>query len=176
LGLSSFIQLKRVARQMQVTFSGICSYDTRLSDFQEYLPRCLWSAGEARGVEPTAFSEEDKRELIESALPPAYLTKLVEFGWDLQEKSYDESISKLESLESGIKREYKNQKKIDTATTTNGNKKQKRSNGADKSNKNNNGNQSSKCPICKNFIKASVGLVLEERKIIIITIVITKKK
>jgi hypothetical protein len=106
LGLSSFIQLKRVARQMKVTFSGIRSYDTRLSDFQEYLPRCLWIAGEARGLEPTAFSEQDKRELIESALPPAYLTKLAEIGWDLQEKSYDESISKLESLEAGIKREY----------------------------------------------------------------------
>jgi len=94
--------------------------------------------------------------LIESALPPSYLTKLAEIGWDLQEKSYDESISKLESLEPGIKREHENQKKIDAATTNSGNKKQRSSSsGGDKSkqfnhnsNKNNqNGNQ--KCPICK---------------------------
>jgi hypothetical protein len=159
LGLSSYIQLKRVARQMRVTSLGVRAYDTRLSDFQEYLPRCLWVAGEARGLEPTAFNEDDKRELIESALPPAYLTKLAEIGWDLQEKDYDESISKLESLEPGIKREYENQKKIDAATKsntiTNGNK---RSGGGDKNkqfnhNGNKNGNQSSNCPICKKHHK-----------------------
>ena len=156
LGLSSYIQLRRVTRQMRVTLLGIRAYDSRLSDFQEYLPRCLWQAGERRNKEPTAFTEDDKRELIESALPPSYLTKLAEIGWDLQEKSYDESISKLESLEPGIKREHENQKKIDAATTNSGNKKQRSSSsGGDKSkqfnhnsNKNNqNGNQ--KCPICK---------------------------
>jgi hypothetical protein len=132
---------------MRVTSVGIRAYDTRLSDFQEYLPRCLWIAGEARGLVPKAFSEDDKRELIESALLPAYLTKLAEIGWDLQEKSYDESVSKLESLEPGIKNDIENQKKIDAATRSN-----TISNGKDKgngsSNKNNQQSSFQKCPIC----------------------------
>jgi hypothetical protein len=143
LGLSSYIQLRRCARQMRVTSSGIRAYDTRLSDFQEYLPRCLWSAGEARGLKPTPFTEDDKRELIESALFPAYLTKLAEIGWDLQEKSYDESISELESLEPGIKRDIDNQRKIDAATKSNTTTNSKTKSGGDK----NNNNKS--CPICK---------------------------
>jgi hypothetical protein len=87
-------------------------------------------------------------ELIESTLSPAYLTKLAEIGWDLQEKSYDKSISRLESLELGINRDIGNQKKIDAATKsntiiTNG----KGKSGGDK----NNNNQLSfqKCPLCK---------------------------
>lgn len=144
LGLSSYIQLRRCARQMRVTSLGIRAYDTRLSDFQEYLPRCLWSAGEARGLKPVPFGEDDKRELIESALLPAYLTKLEEIGWDLQEKSYNESISKLESLEPGIKKDIENQKKIDAATKTN-------TSTNNKSNGNGSSDKSSfqKCPICK---------------------------
>jgi hypothetical protein len=127
-----------------VTLLGIRACDTRLSDFQEYLPRCLWKAGEPRGKEPTAFTEDDKRKLIEAALPPTYLTKLGEIGWDLQENSYYESISKLESLEPGIKRDYKNQKKIDAATTSNTKKLEHyfKQNGSKT-------NQNNQCPICK---------------------------
>jgi hypothetical protein len=147
LGLSSYIQLRRCARKRRVTSAGIRAYDSRLSDFQEYLPRCLWSAGEARGLKPKPFNEDDKRELIESALFPAYLTKLAEIGWDLQENSYAESISKLETLEPGIKRDIDNQKKIDAATKSNTTTNSKGKSGGDK----NNNNQSSfqKCPICK---------------------------
>jgi hypothetical protein len=145
MGLSSYIQLRRITRQMKVTLSGIRAYDTRLSDFQEYLPRCLWKAGEPRNLEPTTFTEDDKRELIEAALPPTYLTKLGEIGWDLQENSYDASISKLESLEPGIKRDYENQKKIDAATSSTTIKKSKHN-----GNKNNQNNQ---CPICKKMHK-----------------------
>jgi hypothetical protein len=146
LGLSSYIQLRRCAWQMRVTSVGICAYDTRLSDFQEYLPRCLWIAGEARGLVPKASSEDDKRELIKSALLPAYLTKLAKIGWDIQEKSYDEPVSKLESLEPGIKRDIENQKKINAATRSNTISNGK---GSGSGNKNNQQSSFQKCPVCK---------------------------
>jgi hypothetical protein len=149
LGLSSYIQLRRCARQMRVTSLGIRAYDMRLSDFQEYLPRCLWRAGEARGLKPKPFNEDDKRELIESALLPAYLTKLGEIGWDLQEKSYAESISKLESLEPGIKRDIENQKKIDAATKSNTTNNGGSDEGSDKNNPKSKQSLFQKCAICK---------------------------
>ena len=149
LGLNSYIQLRRCVRAMKVTSQGIRAYDTRLSDFQDYLPRCLWIAGEARDLKPIPFSEDDKRELIESALPPIYLTKLTEIGWDLQEKPYDESISKIESLESTIKKEIENQKKIDAITksntTTNGGG---NNNGNNGNKKKNNKTPYPVCPTC----------------------------
>jgi hypothetical protein len=155
LGLNSYIQLRRSVRAMKVTTTGIRAYDTRLSDFQDYLPRCLWSSGESRGLEPIPFSEDDKRELIESALTPIYLIKLSEIGWDIQEKPYDETISKIESLEPAIKKELENQKKIDAVTKQNTTKNGTISNSGVNKKKNGKQSQSSipKCPICSKYHK-----------------------
>jgi hypothetical protein len=154
LGLNSYIQLRRTVRAMKVTTTGIRAYDTRLSDFQDYLPRCLWASGESRNLKPIPFSEDDKRELVESALTPIYLTKLTEIGWDIQEKPYDMTISKIESLEPAIRKELDNQKKIDAVTKQNTIKNDSSNNGG--GNKKKNGKQQSsfpKCSICNKYHK-----------------------
>ena len=99
-GRKSYIGLKRQIRNFNVDFNfGIKKWAARIDDLQAYLPHMLWEAGAKQNLSPTPFNEQDLREILEGCLNKYHLSKLTHIDWDLSEKAYRESISKLIGLE-----------------------------------------------------------------------------
>lgn len=121
LGQSAYIQLRRIIRTFRVRLDpGIRAYDTRVTALNSYLLECPWQAGAKRKQLPKSFDEFEKREILETAITKAQAVKLNDIDWDIQENTYDETISKLESLESGLKREVEMQRQVDIISKANG--------------------------------------------------------
>ena len=87
---------------MQLKVSPYCRIKVwvqRFNTFQDYLPRTLWIAGAKRSEWPEAFEEGRKREILEFALPHAYLKALSSESWCLSENTFEESIGKITEIE-----------------------------------------------------------------------------
>ena len=103
IGKSSYTKLRKQIRTTKVDMKkGIKRWDERIQELQTYLPDCLWEAGEARGKELKPFEEFELREILEGNLTQAQQLKLYDVNWDIHEKNYGETISKLEGLEASI--------------------------------------------------------------------------
>ena len=121
LGQSAYIQLRRIIRTFRVRLDpGIRAYDTRITALNSYLLECPWQAGARRKQVPKSFDDFEKREILETAITKAQAVKLNDIDWDIQENTYDETISKLESLEAGLKREVEMQRQVDIISKANG--------------------------------------------------------
>ena len=145
VGKTSYNNLQNFIRGLKVNLSlGIRKWATRIDDLQSYLPLMLWEAGEKRGHKLKPFDEMELRTILAGALHKLQTAKLINIGWDLQEKEFTTSLATLEGLEFSIREEQKIQQRL--ANLEKGSPKSKGKSGGGK--KNGKQSKKKKCPHC----------------------------
>ena len=111
-----------------------------MEDYQTYLPDMLWESREALGKSLVKFNKMDMRELLENALTKVHESRLQRIDWEILDKDYKETVSKLKSMEPTIIQDNAMEKRLSSIEDTVG----KRGN----SNSSGNSNGYTKCKTC----------------------------
>lgn len=73
-----------------------------MNDFQSYLLDMLWEAGEKQAKTMTKFNEYEMWRIFDGCFHQLYQSKHTHLNWGILEQTYQESVSKIESVKNNI--------------------------------------------------------------------------
>ncbi len=154
-GRASYNKLKRQMRNTRVetTLGCVRKWATRIDEWQAYLPEMLWDAGERRGLKAQKFNEMELRELLDGCLHNVHHQHLINIDWDVTERNYMETITKLETLESQINAAVAIEQRLKSIEDGGSRKRQRGSSTAKGGDEKPNKNAKTKCTTCSKYHK-----------------------